>query len=85
MLLLLVEEISRLASLIRDGLDRQSFAIDWCGTINAAENALIINVHSGRNGDFQHAVVLLSKKLIGFFDPIQGKPVGYHSSKIHPA
>jgi DNA-binding response OmpR family regulator len=43
MRLLLVEDSARLASLIREGLDRQGFAVDWCETIDGAENALRIN------------------------------------------
>lgn len=43
MRLLLVEDSARLASLIREGLDRQGFAVDWCETIEGAENALRIN------------------------------------------
>jgi DNA-binding response OmpR family regulator len=43
MRLLLVEDNARLASLIREGLDRQGFAVDWCGTVDGAEHALKIN------------------------------------------
>jgi DNA-binding response OmpR family regulator len=43
MRLLLVEDNARLASLIRDGLDRQGFAVDWCETVDGAEHALRIN------------------------------------------
>lgn len=43
MRLLLVEDNARLASLIREGLDRQGFAVDWCETVDGAEHALIIN------------------------------------------
>jgi DNA-binding response OmpR family regulator len=43
MRLLLVEDNARLASLIREGLDRQGFAVDWCETVNGAEHALKIN------------------------------------------
>ncbi|WP_231565129.1 hypothetical protein [Sphingomonas sp. Ant H11] len=35
MRLLLVEDNARLASLIREGLDRQGFAVDWCETVDA--------------------------------------------------
>jgi DNA-binding response OmpR family regulator len=43
MRLLLVEDNARLASLIREGLDRQGFAVDWCETVTGAEHALTIN------------------------------------------
>jgi DNA-binding response OmpR family regulator len=43
MRLLLVEDNARLASLIREGLDRQGFAVDWCETVDGAEHALTIN------------------------------------------
>lgn len=43
MRLLLVEDNARLASLIRDGLDRQGFAVDWCETVDGAEHALKMN------------------------------------------
>lgn len=43
MRLLLVEDNARLASLIREGLDRQGFAVDWCETVDGAEHALMIN------------------------------------------
>lgn len=43
MRLLLVEDNARLASLIREGLDRQGFAVDWCETFEGAEHALKIN------------------------------------------
>ncbi|KEP67993.1 transcriptional regulator [Thioclava dalianensis] len=43
MRLLLIEDNRRLASLIRDGLSRQGFAIDWCETANAAKSALAIS------------------------------------------
>lgn len=43
MRLLLVEDNARLASLIREGLDRQGFAVDWCDTVDGAEHALKIN------------------------------------------
>jgi DNA-binding response OmpR family regulator len=43
MRLLLVEDNARLASLIREGLDRQGFAVDWCETVDGAEHALKIN------------------------------------------
>lgn len=39
MRILLVEDNARLAGLIRDGLDRQGFAVDWCETVEGAENA----------------------------------------------
>ncbi len=45
MRLLLVEDNPRLAGLIRDGLQGQGFAVDWCGTIAGAETALQINVY----------------------------------------
>lgn len=43
MRLLLVEDNARLASLIREGLDRQGFAVDWCESVDGAEHALKIN------------------------------------------
>ncbi|OYY91563.1 MAG: DNA-binding response regulator [Sphingomonas sp. 28-66-16] len=43
MRLLLIEDNARLASLIREGLDRQGFAVDWCETVDGAEHALKIN------------------------------------------
>jgi DNA-binding response OmpR family regulator len=43
MRLLLVEDNARLASLIREGLDRQGFAVDWGETVAGAEHALEIN------------------------------------------
>src|SRR3546814_2559782 len=43
MRLLLVEDNVRLASLIREGLDRQGFAVDWCETVDGAGHALKIN------------------------------------------
>jgi len=43
MRLLLVEDNARLASLIREGLDRQGFAVDWCETVDDAGHALKIN------------------------------------------
>jgi DNA-binding response OmpR family regulator len=43
MRLLLVEDNARLASLIREGLDQQGFAVDWCETVDGAEHALKIN------------------------------------------
>jgi DNA-binding response OmpR family regulator len=43
MRLLLVEDNARLASLIREGLDRQGFAVDWCETVDGAQHALKIN------------------------------------------
>ena len=43
MRLLLVEDNARLASLIREGLDRQGFAVDWCETVDGAEHALKLN------------------------------------------
>jgi DNA-binding response OmpR family regulator len=45
MRLLLVEDNARLASLIREGLDRQGFAVDWCETVDGAEHALSINAY----------------------------------------
>ena len=39
MRLLLVEDNGRLAGLIREGLDRQGFAVDWCETAEGAEAA----------------------------------------------
>ncbi|MBP2278303.1 response regulator [Sphingomonas sp. PL20] len=42
MRLLLVEDNARLASLIREGLDRQGFAVDWCETVDGADHALKI-------------------------------------------
>jgi len=43
MRLLLIEDNARLASLVREGLDQQGFAVDWCETVDAAEHALQIN------------------------------------------
>lgn len=43
MRLLLVEDNARLASLIREGLDRQGFAVNWCETVDGAEHALRID------------------------------------------
>lgn len=43
MRLLLVEDNARLASLIREGLDRQGFAVDWCETVDGGDHALRIN------------------------------------------
>ncbi len=43
MRLLLVEDNPRLAGLIRDGLQGQGFAVDWCGTIAGTEAALQVN------------------------------------------
>ncbi|MXP45745.1 response regulator [Allopontixanthobacter sediminis] len=43
MRLLLVEDNARLASLIRDGLQRQGFAIDWYETIEGAQDAVKMN------------------------------------------
>ena len=43
MRLLLVEDNPRLAGLIRDGLQGQGFAVDWCGTIAGAQAALQVN------------------------------------------
>ncbi len=45
MRLLLVEDNSRLAGLIREGLDRQGFAVDWCETVEGAEAARQINAY----------------------------------------
>lgn len=45
MRLLLIEDNARLASLIREGLDRQGFAVDWYETIEGAELALQIAVY----------------------------------------
>lgn len=42
MRLLLVEDNARLASLVREGLDRQGFAVDWCETVEGADHALRI-------------------------------------------
>jgi DNA-binding response OmpR family regulator len=42
MRLLLVEDNPRLAGLIRDGLQGQGFAVDWCATVAGAETALQI-------------------------------------------
>ncbi len=39
MRLLLVEDNSRLAGLVREGLDRQGFAVDWCETVEGAHAA----------------------------------------------
>lgn len=43
MRLLLVEDNARLAGLIREGLQGQGFAVDWCGTVEGAESAQKIN------------------------------------------
>lgn len=43
MRLLLVEDNPRLAGLIRDGLQGQGFAVDWCGTLAGAEAAKQVN------------------------------------------
>ncbi len=43
MRLLLVEDNARLAGLIREGLDGQGFAVDWCETVEDAEHVLKIN------------------------------------------
>ena len=43
MRLLLVEDNSRLAGLIREGLDRHGFAIDWCETVDGAHAAQQVN------------------------------------------
>lgn len=43
MRLLLIEDNARLAGLIREGLDRQGFAVDWCETVGGAQHALKIN------------------------------------------
>lgn len=40
MRLLLVEDNARLASLVREGLDRQGFAVDWYETVEGAELAM---------------------------------------------
>lgn len=45
MRLLLIEDNPRLAGLIRDGLQGQGFAVDWCGTIAGAETALKVNAY----------------------------------------
>jgi two-component system OmpR family response regulator len=45
MRLLLIEDNARLASLIREGLDRQGFAVDWYETVEGAELALKIAVY----------------------------------------
>lgn len=45
MRLLLIEDNPRLAGLIRDGLQGQGFAVDWCGTIAGAEAALQVNAY----------------------------------------
>lgn len=45
MRLLLVEDNARLAGLIREGLDRQGFAIDWYETIEGAQHARRINTY----------------------------------------
>lgn len=45
MRLLLVEDNARLASLIREGLDRQGFAVDWCESVDGAEHALKLNAY----------------------------------------
>jgi len=42
MRLLLVEDNARLASLVRERLDEQGFAVDWCETAGSAEHALQI-------------------------------------------
>lgn len=42
MRLLLIEDNARLAGLIREGLDRQGFAVDWYETVEGAELALKI-------------------------------------------
>ena len=39
MRLLLVEDNNRLATLVRDGLERQGFAVDWCETLDGANDA----------------------------------------------
>ena len=43
MRLLLVEDNARLANLVREGLDQQGFAVDWCETAAGAEHALQIH------------------------------------------
>ncbi len=45
MRLLLVEDNVRLAGLIREGLDRQGFAVDWCATVEGAEAARQTSVY----------------------------------------
>ena len=45
MRLLLIEDNPRLAGLIRDGLQGQGFAVDWCGTVAGAETALQVNAY----------------------------------------
>lgn len=45
MRLLLVEDNARLASLIREGLDAQGFAVDWCETVDGADHALKVNAY----------------------------------------
>lgn len=45
MRLLLVEDNARLASLIREGLDAQGFAVDWCETVDGADHALKVNTY----------------------------------------
>ncbi len=39
MRLLLVEDNARLAALVRDGLDKQGFAVDWYDSVEGAEHA----------------------------------------------
>ncbi len=41
--LLLIEDNARLAGLIREGLDRQGFAIDWCESVDGATSVLEIS------------------------------------------
>ena len=41
--LLLIEDNARLARLIREGLDRQGFALDWCESVDAATGVLEIS------------------------------------------
>lgn len=43
MRLLLVEDNARLAGLIREGLDGQGFAVDWCETVEDTEHVLKVN------------------------------------------
>ena len=43
MRLLLVEDNARLADLVREGLDHQGFAVDWCETVDGADDLLKIN------------------------------------------
>lgn len=45
MRLLLVEDNARLASLVREGLDRQGFAVDWYETVEGAELAMKLAVY----------------------------------------